>query len=80
MCISTCKPDIGMCDKTEIYTVELQWLKLGWLFTTALSNLSYSLLEKSSSYRFGIIKADFLLYIENGMMCVLIRIPSMRQF
>ena len=26
------------------------------------------------------IKGDFLFYIENGMLCVLIRIASIRQF
>ena len=29
---------------------------------------------------FGIIKGDFLLYIDNGMLCVLLRIASMRRF
>ena len=28
---------------------------------------------------FGIISGDFLFYIENGMLCVLIRIASMRR-
>ena len=28
----------------------------------------------------GIIKNDFLFYNDNGMLCVLIRIASMRQF
>ena len=27
---------------------------------------------------FGIIQGDFLFYIDNGMLCVLIRIASMR--
>ena len=29
---------------------------------------------------FGTIKWDFLFYIDNGMLCVLIRIASMRRF
>ena len=29
---------------------------------------------------FGIISGDFLFYINNGMLCVLIRIASMRGF
>ena len=29
---------------------------------------------------FEIIKSDFLFYIDNGMLCVLIRIASMRRF
>ena len=36
--------------------------------------------EKILSCRFGIIKGDFLFYIENGILCVLIRIASMRRF
>ena len=36
--------------------------------------------KKSNSCRLGIIKANFLKYIENGIWCVLIRIASMRRF
>ena len=42
-----------------------------------VSNLSLSPLEKSSSSRFEIILAEYLLYIENGILCVLIRIALM---
>ena len=37
-------------------------------------------LDKSQISRFRIIKVDFLFYIENGILCVLIRIASMRRF
>ena len=36
--------------------------------------------KQSNSCRFGINLAHFLLYIENGMLCVLIKIASMRRF
>ena len=39
-----------------------------------------SLGKKSDSCRFGIMKGDFLFYIENGIVCVLIKIASMRRF
>ena len=50
-------------------------------FTTAVSNSFLSPLEKKKhSCRFGIIQGDFLFYIENGILCVLIRMSSMRRF
>ena len=36
--------------------------------------------KQSHSSRFGIIKGVFLFCIENGILCVLIRIASMRRF
>ena len=36
--------------------------------------------NKYHSCRFGIIKGDFPFYIENGILCVLIRIASVRRF
>ena len=49
-------------------------------FTMAVSNLCWSPQEISQSSRTGKIKSDFSFYIENGMLCVLIRIASMRRF
>ena len=49
--------------------------------TTAISNSFLRLLEKSHGCRFRIIQGDFLFsYIENGILCVLIRIASTRRF
>ena len=50
------------------------------LSTTAALNSFLSPLEKSHSGKFRLIKDDFLFYIENGLLCVLIRIASMRRF
>ena len=36
--------------------------------------------KKAHSCRFGIIYGVFLIHIENGILCVLIRIASMRRF
>ena len=36
--------------------------------------------KKIHNCRFGIIEGDFLFYIWNGILCVLIRIASMRRF
>ena len=49
-------------------------------FTTAVSNSFLSPKEKSLGCRFGIIQCDFLFYIENGILCILIRIASVRRF
>ena len=35
--------------------------------------------KKSHGCNFWIIKGDFLFYVENGLLCVLIRIASMRE-
>ena len=49
--------------------------------TTAVSNTFFGPLKKSHSGRLRIIKGIFFLfYIENGMLCVLIRIASLRRF
>ena len=45
-------------------------------FTTAVSNSFLSPLENSHSCRFIINLGDFLFYIENGILCVLIRIDN----
>ena len=49
-------------------------------FTTAVSNPFLSPLENAHNYRFGIISRDFTFYIENGILCILIWIASMRRF
>ena len=50
--------------------------RLPWLFQTH----SWVPWKKSHSCRCGIIQGVFLIHIENGILCVLIRITSMRQF
>ena len=49
-------------------------------FTTSVSSLLLSPLEKTHWYRFGIVLGGFLCDIANGILCVLIRIASMRRF
>ena len=68
-----------------IITVLLSWQKnfsgsyTDGLFTMAVSTSFLSPL-KSPGYRCGIIKSDFLINIESGILCVVIRIASMRRF
>ena len=66
--------------KKLAFTVELQWLEHWLLFTKAVSSSFLSPSEKSDSCRFDIFFGDFLLYTENGMLCVLNRIALMRLF
>ena len=66
--------------KKLAFTVELQWLEHRLLFTKAVSSSFLSPSEKSDSCRFDIFLGDFLLYTENGMLCVLSIIASMRLF
>ena len=54
-------------------------------FTSAPSNSFLSPHNKTNPIAadiivFGIISGDFLFYINNGMLCVIIRIASMRRF
>ena len=49
-------------------------------FTTAVSNSFWSPLEKSQRCSFWIKKGDFCVNIENGILCVLIRIAPLRRF
>ena len=53
-------------------------------FTTAISKSFLSPLEKSHNCRFGILYGDFLFFVcvcvENGILCLLNRIASMRRF
>ena len=64
--------------------VELQWLKHQWLVYHSYFLLVLESLGKKSIAAdiiiFWIIQANFLLYIDNGMLCVLIRIALMRRF
>ena len=54
------------------------------MFTSAVSNSFLGPLKKNPIAAdiiiFGIIKGDFLRIIDNGILCVLIRIASMRRF
>ena len=48
--------------------------------TDGCFELVFESLEKSHRCRFRIIYGDFLEYIENGILCVPIRITLMRRF
>ena len=60
------------------YTGKLNGSNTDDSFTTAVSKSFLSPWEKSLGCRFGIIEDDFLFYIENGILCILIRasVPS----
>ena len=50
-------------------------------FTMAVSNSFLSPLEKQSySCTFELILDDVLFYLENGILCVILRIASIRRF
>ena len=50
-------------------------------FTMAVSNPLLSPLEKTQiAANLGLFWGDFLFYIENGILCVPVRIASMRRF
>ena len=55
-------------------TVELQWLEHSWLVYHSCFKLVLEYLGKNSIAADGIIKGDFIFYIENGILCILIRI------
>ena len=65
-------------------TVELQWLEHQWLDYHGYFEPVLEFLEKNPTAAdiilLGIIKGDFLYYIDNGMLCILVRIASMRRF
>ena len=63
-------------------TVELQWLEHWWLVYHGCIELVLESLgkKKSHSCRLRIIWSDFLFYYKNGILCVHIRIASMRRF
>ena len=67
-----------------LYTVELQWLEHRWLVYHGYFELVFESLGKNPIAAdisiFWIIKGDFIFYIDNGMLCILIRIASMRRF
>ena len=48
-------------------------------FTMAVSNMFLSPQQKNLDCRFGTIKCDSSFYIESDILCVLIRIASMRR-
>ena len=66
-------------------TVELQWLEHRSLvyhgyFELVLESLGKKSMIAADIIIFGIIWGDFLFYIDKCMLCVLIRIASMRRF
>ena len=68
----------------ETTTVELQWLKHGWLIYHGYFELVLESPGKNPIAAdiivFGIILDDFLFYIDTCMLCGLIRIASIRGF
>ena len=77
-------PVIVTVPALKLNTVELQWVEHRWLVYHGYFELVLGSLGKHSIAAdvilFGIIKGDFLFYIDNVMLCVLIRIASMRRF
>ena len=72
------KRKFGICFHLQVEFQRLErWLLvyLGF-FELVLESLG----KKIHSCRFEIIEGDFPFYIENGILCVHIRIASMRQF
>ena len=63
------------------YTVERQWFEHWWLvYHGCFEFVLESLGKTSQSGRFIIIWGDFLFFYKNGILCVHIRIASMRRF
>ena len=65
----------------KLNTVELQWLEYRWLvyhgcFELVLESLGITHLAAD----LGKLIVIFLFYIENGTLCLLIRIASERRF
>ena len=65
-------------------TVELQWLEHQWLvyhgcFERVLESLGKTPIA-ADIIIFRIVKDVFLFYVDDGMLCVLIRIGLLRQF
>ena len=65
-------------------TIDFQWLEHRWIVYHGYFELVLESLTKNPIAAdiivFEIISGGFLFYIENGMLCVLIRIASMRRF
>ena len=58
-----------------------KWLEHRWLVYHGSFELIFeSLGTKAHRCRLGIIQCVFVIHIENGILCVLIRIASMRRF
>ena len=62
-----------------IRTAEHQWLEPWRLVYHGCFELVFES-HKKHSCRFGIIYGDFLFYVENGILGVLIRIAAMKRF
>ena len=78
---NVCKRFLLVERRTDKTTVELQWLEHGWLVYHGCFELVLkSLGKKSHSCRIRIIWSDFLFHYKNGILCVHIRIASMRRF
>ena len=65
-------------------TVKLQWLEHRWLVYHGYFELPIGSIGThpiaANIITFGIILSDFLFYIDNGILYVLIRIASMSRF
>ena len=81
-----CQEEIQLCALSPSLsnTVELQWLKRRWPVYHGYFKLVLESLTKISIAAdiivFEIILGGFLFYIESGILCVLIRIASLRRF
>ena len=67
----------------EILTTEYSRTSMAQTLMARLPRLLESLGKKpiaADIIIYGMIKYDFLCYVENSMLCVLIRIASMRRF
>ena len=68
----------------SLHTVELQWLEHWWLVYHGYFELVLESLRKNplgaDIIVFVIVLGDFRFYIDNGMLCVIVRVASMRRF
>ena len=69
---------------SKLIRVEHQWLEHCWLVYHGYFEDFLESLTKNPTAAdiivFGIVSGDFLFYINDGMLCVLIRIASMTRF
>ena len=72
------------CQQLRDYQLQLNFsgLNTDGSFTTAVSNSFWSPLVKKKTLAadLGYFRVIFFFYIENGILCVFIRIASMRRF
>ena len=84
-CLKLIKKSIfKLSDDLTGYTVELQWLEHRWLVCHCYFQLVLGSLIKNPIVADTIVllitSGDFMFYIYNGLLCVLVRIASMGRF